>query len=412
MIKTELQSIQPDPTKLFGIYRGVVEDNSSDPEKSGRIKIRVFGVHTAIKVKTDIEGIPTKELPWAEPALGIFEGAISGNGAWTMPLQGSHVFVFFENGHHQQPRYFASAPGISKTHLDETENLGFCDPEGEYPNLFNQPDLNKLAREVTEDTIVEIKNDNRRRNIPTSAGGHWDESESPYNAEYPHNTVIASHGGLVVEMDSTENEERFHLYHPSKSYWELDKNGNLNQRFTGSQHEIIDKDKRLYVRYNSTETIGGGKYKLIKGNEIVKTHGSQDEQISGKVYKSVGLDEEVEITGSNNISVNGRMNIGVGGGISMDAPFININCQGYPPGGSIGGSNSTPNTDNLFSVTVNPNNPDLVIRDFNPNYDYQSNPIVIHTPEHSDQGQDYLVYNGGSSWLSINQDAYSIVSKL
>ena len=63
MIKTNLSLLQPETTKLLGIYRGVVEDNKSDPSKAGRVKIRVFGVHSPIKVKTKTEGLPTAELP-------------------------------------------------------------------------------------------------------------------------------------------------------------------------------------------------------------------------------------------------------------------------------------------------------------------------------------------------------------
>jgi hypothetical protein len=65
MIKNPLSSLQPESNKLFGIYRGVVEDNRSDPRKAGRIKVRVFGVHTKKKTKNSegTEGIPTEELP-------------------------------------------------------------------------------------------------------------------------------------------------------------------------------------------------------------------------------------------------------------------------------------------------------------------------------------------------------------
>jgi len=63
MIKNSLHSVAPETTKLFGIYRGVVEDNHSDVDKSGRIKVRIFGVHTAVKDETETSGISTENLP-------------------------------------------------------------------------------------------------------------------------------------------------------------------------------------------------------------------------------------------------------------------------------------------------------------------------------------------------------------
>ena len=105
-----------DSMKLNGFYRGVVEDND-DPEKAGRVRVRIFGIHTEKINKTEIEGIPIDELPWAEPCLPIIEGSISGFGMWGVPLQGAHVMLFFENGNVSNPRYFASMPGIPESKL-------------------------------------------------------------------------------------------------------------------------------------------------------------------------------------------------------------------------------------------------------------------------------------------------------
>ena len=62
------------------IYKAIVEDNT-DPIKAGRVRIRVFGIHTPSKNKSETDGIPTNELPWSEPALGLFAGSVSGFGA-------------------------------------------------------------------------------------------------------------------------------------------------------------------------------------------------------------------------------------------------------------------------------------------------------------------------------------------
>jgi hypothetical protein len=44
MIKKDPNEIQ-ETDKLYGIYRGVVEENN-DPKKRGRCRIRVWGLHT------------------------------------------------------------------------------------------------------------------------------------------------------------------------------------------------------------------------------------------------------------------------------------------------------------------------------------------------------------------------------
>jgi uncharacterized protein involved in type VI secretion and phage assembly len=52
-------------------------------------------------------------LPWAAPAFGLFEGAGSDVGSFTVPDTGSYVYVFFMGGDVLSPVYFAAAPRAS-----------------------------------------------------------------------------------------------------------------------------------------------------------------------------------------------------------------------------------------------------------------------------------------------------------
>lgn len=361
MLKNSPMDMQIESDKLMGFFRGVVEDNN-DPEKAGRVRIRVFGVHTEKKFKTEIEGIPTEELPWAEPCLPIIEGSISGFGMWSVPLQGSHVMLFFENGNILQPRYFASMPGIpeSKNSLRKTivtqdqassKKDGFRDPDGVYPrqDKLGEPDVHRLARGVSEETLVTTKEENLDQAIQIAYGGSWDEPNPAYAARYPHNFVFTTHGGLTVELDSTPGAKRFHIYHPSNTYIECDNDGNLIIRNQADKYEIIiqsryihvlqdnietvagdekvkvignkfteinededrrvDQDRRTEIRQNDTEAIGGNKSKTVSGNETDNISGNKDETISG------------ELT----INVTGRANINSSTEVNVTAPKINLN---------------------------------------------------------------------------------------
>lgn len=65
---------------------GVVEDKQ-DPEYRGRLRVRVFGVHTdkTQRDETTGEGIPTEELPWALTSLPLTFGGVPGNGTCPPP---------------------------------------------------------------------------------------------------------------------------------------------------------------------------------------------------------------------------------------------------------------------------------------------------------------------------------------
>ena len=61
----------------FVWWYGVVEDRK-DPLYLGRVKVRVIGWHT--DDKTEGEGIPTEDLPWADVISPINSASISGIG--------------------------------------------------------------------------------------------------------------------------------------------------------------------------------------------------------------------------------------------------------------------------------------------------------------------------------------------
>lgn len=245
--------------ELNGFYRGVVEDNK-DPEVRGRVRARIWGIHTDKKVKTDTEGIPTNELPWCEPCLPIMEGGISGFGMFGVPLQGSHIMIFFENGNLNQPRYFASLPSIPKNVPDKSQ--GFNDPEGKYPTSarINEPDWHRLARGVKNNTLVTTKNSLRDTIEPSS----------PANPSYPHNWVITTHGGITIELDSTPNFERLHLYHPSNSYIEIDTNGNMVIRSGLNSYEVVIGNKKKHVGGDEEDVIDGELDITVTGNVNIK----------------------------------------------------------------------------------------------------------------------------------------------
>ena len=267
MFKSPPQDLRIEGEVLNNFCRAVVEDNN-DPLKANRVRVRIHGRHASSIVKTETDGIPVEELPWAEPAMPIHQGSISGFGQWSVPLQGSHVMVFFENGNPMKPIYFASLPGIpesqesySNNNRENNSSDGFKDPDGVYPlnTRLGEPDVHRLAREETEDTIVETKNNNRDTGISIAGGGTWDEPVSPYNTQYPHNHVIATHGGIIIELDSTSNAKRINIHHPSNSFIEIDNDGNMVIKNNGEKYEIIANGKNIHINTESDKagTIDG-----------------------------------------------------------------------------------------------------------------------------------------------------------
>lgn len=243
--------------KLNGFYRGVVEDNV-DPDKRGRVRARIWGIHTKTKVKSDLDGIPTEELPWSEPCLPIMEGGVGGFGMFGVPVQGSHIMIFFENGNINQARYFASMPGNPTE--DSVPEEGFNDPDGKYPQRIDEPDWHRLARGVRTDTLIQTRNEELDTIEPTS----------PAQTQYPHNWVINTHGGITIELDSTPGAERLNIYHPSNSYIEIDVDGNMVIRSTRDKYDITIGSKKKHVRGDEEDTIDGNLDITVAGTVNIK----------------------------------------------------------------------------------------------------------------------------------------------
>lgn len=260
--------------KFPGFYRGVVVDNK-DPSKSARIKVRVYPM---------FKGVSDGALPWAimaDPSMGGFANV----GGIKVPEVGAHVFVFFEGGDHRYPVFFAGAPAI--------EN--------------DSPDVPTLSREA-ESTVDDV-NAKRKTGVSTANGGSWDEPQSYYAAQYPSNKVFRTKKGIVVEMDDTDGNVRFHVYHPSGTREEVNNAGDKVEHVTGDHFEIILGDNNVYVKGMMNITVDGNTNVYSKGTITAKTD----------------ADLVCEVGGSATVNVGGSTDITSGGAATIKAPKISLN---------------------------------------------------------------------------------------
>ena len=104
------------------LYYACVESRN-DPDKLGRCRVRVVGVHTDDKTV-----LPVADLPWAQPIQPITSAAMNGIGHTPMgPVEGTWVVVVFKDeGSFQEPLILGTIGGIpADPHLlpERTDNL-------------------------------------------------------------------------------------------------------------------------------------------------------------------------------------------------------------------------------------------------------------------------------------------------
>ena len=322
-------------------WAGVVEDRS-DPLKLGRCRVRCLGYHT-----DDRTLLPTEDLPWAHPLLPITSSGVSGIGQSPLGLvEGSWVIGFFRDADTKQDAVIlGSLPGkpTQTGALNAAEGLGFSDPNGTYPRYANESDVNRLARNDTDNSSLTLEARKTIRaasyiGIPTatiqalddtvsisqSAGDTWSMPENTYAATYPFNHVYESESGHLLEFDDTPDKERILLYHHSGTETEITDLGTTNTIIKDDHNCITEKNSRHYIKGNSDITIQG-RHKIIL-NADGAANNNYDIQVGPNANVNILVDSGdinmAALDGNINMFANNDMNLRVGGTLSVRAGAI------------------------------------------------------------------------------------------
>ena len=303
-------------------FTGVVEDRH-DPLYLGRVRVRVYGLHTHDKSE-----IATPDLPWSDVLMPTTASSLSGLGLSPHGLvEGSTVMGFFrDEGEMQNFVVIGSLFGRpsekwlipqnnSDNAVERSPEHGFNDPrrdsKGDYDSSIDKPKTGRnfslmgsletapLGRptltstspvdgsgttitspdkgeryprvsytesqksDVNENAITgssaTYPNDVITKHEGTSVKEPTRQSVSP---SYPFNHMIESESGHVLEMDDTPNAERLHLYHRSGSRLEFLRDGDLTMKVANNNYEIILKDKKVLIAGSADIELSNGNYNI------------------------------------------------------------------------------------------------------------------------------------------------------
>lgn len=340
-------------------FIGVVEDRK-DPLKIGRVRVRVFSIHTDNK-----NFIPTDDLPWAMVVAPITHASTSGVGrSPTGIVEGAWVYgVFLDEKEYQQPLVIGTINGIPTEAADPS--IGFHDPNAHYPTTdpdvsdLDEPSVTRLARD--EDAEKHIHLINKRKNkddlgtiksaaatrIPTVLADkddkfygrlEWVEPHPRFGGqdkEYPEgvtqstwplNHVWHSESGHVLEVDDTPDGERIQIYHTKGSFVEMQPDGCVVTKMANTNYTIMMSDNNVYIKGNVSLTVDGDVRSVVHGNKIeevdkdyhLTVRGDMRTHIGGSEGKVVITDQSTQINGNQALRISKNRDFILVGNLTED----------------------------------------------------------------------------------------------
>lgn len=335
-------------------FTGICEARN-DPQKLGRVKVRIFGIHS-----DKFETLNPDDLPWAFILIPTTESGSSGIGVSKGGIiPGTWVFGLFLDGEaKQQPLILGSIQGrpsqpersqdafpknidkfqetielgvdLSKGFFDQHEEFLSGYPKPSYSSK-NEQDHNRLSRgESLDKTIDESKKLDRAFNIKRASDTSfentkkWEEYLSERKSIYPYNTVHETESGIITEKDDSPYFERTHQYFaPGHSYIECGLQG-VGYEYKKTWGSVVNikysPEELLYTRGPKTESIDGEVFENNAQSKTTETYDTETKIIYdsykirtfGQINTLAGGDYVLMVNNNIRITANNQMDLDVG----------------------------------------------------------------------------------------------------
>lgn len=256
----------------FVWFVGQVKD-VNDPDMDGRVKVQIFGYHP--------DTISVESLPWAQVATSTMSSSMKGLGIGPHALvKDAYAVGYFLDGNDAQ------LPMVLFT-------------------FAGQGDVHDLA-----------KGKNTAKKTLMSANG-IKEPGSKYGAKYPHNKVMVTTSGHIIEIDDTPGAERIHIYHKSGTYYEVGPSGETVYKHVAAASFLTNGNLNQITNGNFKHSVSGNMEYNVGGNVTIKAGGSVNIQAGSSMNLKSGS--------SMGIQSGSSMTIKAGGMLKQNASMITLN---------------------------------------------------------------------------------------
>ena len=285
-----------DEIKYYGNYRAKVVTNY-DPDVVGRVKVYVPGVYPE-----ELSQNPGN-LPWCEPAMPLFGGSwetVENNkpnewynntrfetGITSAPHAGAELWVFFEHGNPQFPKYFAACQGGNgwhsehkNQHVIKTDNVTIRIDEE--PDLYTDPRGGEEKSTCQFAPYIDSNIDASKQRVNNNVEGGKYVAEPPTRVDIE----ILNPGANALHLRVKGN---INLHHEGDLFEEHIGDKHITHKGDVFKHHIghieekhVGDHKKMHIGDTKQEQIGdwfmnqtGDKNHSIKGNRFSTITGNE-----------------------------------------------------------------------------------------------------------------------------------------
>jgi len=264
--------------KNFDWFVGQVAlGGAQDPEKEGRIKVRIIDEYA--------DKVEDSDMIWCRQLMPCNNASKEGKGWLPTGIEaGTYVIGFYLDGKQK------SIPMI----------IGTFHLQNRYGELGS--DVNPIAK----------------GNNPVQKEYDLLEPRSKYAAVYPFNKVYESTSGHVIEVDDTPSAERIHIYHTSGSYIEMGPDGEIVTKATN--HAIVATDNAT-IKTNNHSVISNSSEEFTGTKDISSVTTSMSSFVNTDITSDVNINVQAPVIHLNGTTISrftGDLTV------SIEAPVINL----------------------------------------------------------------------------------------
>jgi len=274
----------------------------------------------------------------------ITSATVSGLGQSPLgAVEGTWVVGFFQDGADaQQPIIIGTLPGVPSELPDTGSKKGFMDTlNGAYPKYKGETDVNRLSvndKDLPHSTLTIRKADRtvgigradfnpvditRANKGPLALSGDdgtaFNEPETPYAAQYPHNHVYESEAGHIREIDDTPGAERIHERHANGTGYELHPDGDKVTRVKKDNYDLTYGQQFTHIRGTQSTTVNGGVKVFVNASGAGGRDAIQQFHYTIEVGANANVNIQVNKGDVNVVTSDGDINMKSGKDINIEA---------------------------------------------------------------------------------------------